>query len=159
MKIVEAREQHLPTARAMFREYQQWMGIDLCFQGFEEELETMPGAYAPPDGVILLAIEGGETVGCVGVRPMADVKPGAENEAELKRLYVRPCCRGRGAGKSLFLDAMVKAKEIGYSSVVLDTLPTMQTAKAMYVKYGFSRIPAYYQNSVEGAEFYRYVYG
>jgi carbonic anhydrase len=153
MKIVEATENDMPTVRKLFREYQEWLGVDLCFQGFDEELATLPGSYAPPTGVIFIAIEDNEAVGCVGIRPRMD------NEAELKRLYVRPGHQGRGIGKQLFHTAMTRAKRIGYTSIVLDTLPAMQTAKSLYVAYGFKEIPAYYGNPEEGVEYYRYVFG
>ncbi len=152
MKIIEATDKDMPGVAKLFREYQQWLGIDLCFQGFEEELLTLPGGYAPPKGVILVAIEDGELVGCVGIRPRM------KDEAELKRLYVQPDHRGRSIGKRLFHTAMSKAKEIGYASIVLDTLPTMQTARLLYVAYGFKKIPAYYRNPEDGVEYYRYVF-
>ncbi len=152
MKIAEATEKDMLNVGKLFREYQEWLGIDLCFQGFEEELATLPGRYASPKGVILIAIEDREVVGCVGIRPIM------ENEAELKRLFVKPGYQGHGIGKRLFHTAMSKAKRIGYTSIVLDTLPTMQTAKLLYVAYGFKKIPAYYRNPEEGVEYYRYVF-
>lgn len=150
MQIVEAKQEHVADIRKLFREYQQWLGIDLCFQGFAEELASLPGRYAPPTGVILLAIEDGQVIGCVGVRPKT------ENEAELKRLYVQAEHQGHRIGKQLFHTAMSKAKRIGYASIVLDTLPTMQAAKSLYRAYGFKKIPAYYANPEEGVEYYRY---
>jgi len=152
MKIIEATDKDMPGVAKLFREYQQWLGIDLCFQGFEEELLTLPGGYAPPKGVILVAIEDRELVGCVGIRPRM------KDEAELKRLYVQPDHRGRSIGKRLFHTAMSKAKKIGYASIVLDTLPTMQTARSLYLAYGFNKIPEYYDNPEEGVEYYQYVF-
>ena len=154
MKIVEATDRDILNVRKLFREYQEWLDIDLCFQGFEEELATLPGAYAPPKGVILLATEDREVVGCVAIRPRME----NDSEAELKRLYVQLSYQGRSIGKRLFHTAMSKAKRIGYTSIVLDTLPTMQTAKSLYVAYGFKEIPAYYGNPEEGAEYYKYVF-
>ena len=152
MKIIEATDKDMPRVGKLFREYQQWLGIDLCFQGFEEELSTLPGGYAPPKGVILVAIENSRLVGCVGIRPRM------EDEAELKRLYVQADHRGRSIGKLLFHSAMSKAEEIGYTSIVLDTLPAMQTARSLYLAYGFKKIPGYYDNPVEGVEYYKYVF-
>lgn len=152
MKIVEATVKDMLNVRKLFREYQEWLGIDLCFQGFEDELATLPGSYGPPMGVILIAVEDREVIGCVGIRPRL------ENEAELKRLYVQPIHQGRSIGKRLFHAAMSQAKRIGYASIVLDTLPTMHRAKSLYVGYGFKKIPAYYGNPEEGAEYYRYVF-
>lgn len=150
MKIVEAKETDMQDVRELFREYQGWLNIDLCFQGFEEELATLPGRYAPPKGVILLAIEDSKAVGCVGVRSRV------ENEAELKRLYVQASHQGKSIGKQLFQTAMSKAKRIGYASIVLDTLPSMRAAKSLYMAYGYKQIPGYYENPEEGAEYYRY---
>lgn len=152
MRIVEATDVDMPGVRELFREYQAWLGVDLCFQGFEEELATLPGRYSPPEGVILVAVEEEDFIGCVGIRPRID------NEAELKRLYVKPSQQGRGVGKRLFYDAMSKSEQIGYTSIVLDTLPDMHVAKSLYLAYGFEQIPAYYGNPEEGAEYYRYVF-
>jgi len=152
MRIVSATDKDMPTVRQLLRDYQMWLGIDLCFQGFDEELAMLPGAYAPPSGVILLARERGETLGCVGVRPRSG------KEAELKRLYVRPTYQERGIGKQLFHAAMSRACSIGYKSVVLDTLPFMGAAKALYKAYGFEKISAYYHNPEDGVEYYRYLF-
>jgi len=152
MRIREATDKDMPRVGKLFREYQQWLGIDLCFQGFEEELLSLPGSYAPPKGVILIAIENSKLVGCVGIRPRT------RDEAELKRLYVQPDHRGHNIGKLLFHTAMSKAGEIGYTSIVLDTLPTMQTARSLYLAYGFKKIPGYYDNPVEGVGYYKYVF-
>jgi ribosomal protein S18 acetylase RimI-like enzyme len=153
MKIIKATEKDIPKVRELFYEYQQWLRIDLCFQNFEEELATLPGSYSPPAGVIFLAVENSDVVGCVGVRPRV------ESEAELKRLYVRPDHHGRGIGKQLFLTAMSEAKSIGYTSIVLDTLPAMQVARSLYLNYGFEKIPANYENPLNGVDYYRYVFG
>jgi len=149
VRIREAYQADMPIVRTLFIEYQQWLNVDLCFQGFEEELAALPGCYAPPKGVIYLAVEDGEPIGCVAVRPRTS------GEAELKRLYVRSAKRGRGAGKRLFDAAMTRAHLMGYSSIVLDTLPHMRAAKSLYAAYGFRRIPPYYNNPEEGAEYYR----
>lgn len=150
MKIIEAKEQHMPEVRNLFREYQQWLGVDLCFQGFEQELADLPGCYAPLQGRIWLAQLEDDLVGCVAVRPKDAI------EAELKRLYVRPAFHGKGFGKQLFLAAMNGARTIGYSSIVLDTLPSMHTAQTMYRGYGFFEIEPYYDNPQTGVQYYRY---
>ena len=142
----------MTRVREMFLEYQQWLGVDLCFQGFAEELASLPGRYAAPKGAIYLATEKDQIVGCVALRPRG------RREAELKRLYVRSQHRGQGAGRLLFYSAMEKARQIGYASMVLDTLPSMRTAKSLYLAYGFKEIPAYYPNPEPGAEYYRYVF-
>ena len=149
IQILEAVAADMSDVRALFVEYQKWLNVDLCFQGFGEELATLPGRYAPPKGVIYLAVADGEPIGCVAVRPRTS------DEAELKRLYVRSPNRGRGAGKRLFDTAMTRVRQMGYSSIVLDTLPSMRIAKSLYTAYGFRNIPPYYHNPEEGAEYYR----
>lgn len=150
MNLIEAEAHDIPLVKQLFREYQQWLGVDLCFQGFEAELAELPGCYAAPRGSILLAVRNKETIGCVAVRP--NVWP----EAELKRLFVKPDYQGQGAGKMLFTAAMEKATAIGYTSIVLDTLPSMKTAQAMYRHYGFSEIEPYCENPLDGVKYFRY---
>ncbi|MDY6943543.1 MAG: GNAT family N-acetyltransferase [Pseudomonadota bacterium] len=150
MNVVDATEKDLPRVRALFREYQRSLDVDLCFQGFEQELASLPGAYAPPRGFILLAVNDGDAVGCVGVRPLTT------DEAELKRLYVQPQSRGQRVGKTLFLAAMSKAEALGYGWIVLDTLTSMHEARSLYLGYGFERIPTYDPNPEESVEYYRY---
>ena len=143
MKLLDTTDKDMLNVRKLFREYEEWLGVDLCFQGFETKLANLPGCYAPPNGVILIAIEDREIIGCVGIRPRV------ENEAELKRIYVQPSHQGRSIRKQLFQSAMLKAKENGYASEVLDTL---------HDAYGFKKIPAYYANPEEGVEYCRYVF-
>ncbi len=121
--------------RRLFREYQQDLGIDLCFQSFEAELASLPGRYAPPDGVLLLGYAGsdGDAVGCTAVRPL-DAPAGT---CELKRLFVRPSARSTGLGRMLLDAAVAFARERGYRAMRLDTLPAMERAIAMYRRAGF----------------------
>jgi GNAT superfamily N-acetyltransferase len=118
--------------------------VDLCFQGFDEELATLPGKYAPPDGRLLLAREGAAAVGCIGLR-RTDATTG-----EVKRLYVRPVARGQGLGGELARRVMTAAREIGYRRLVLDTLEPMAEARRLYGSLGFREIPAYYANPLAG---------
>ncbi|HLB14818.1 MAG TPA: GNAT family N-acetyltransferase, partial [Burkholderiales bacterium] len=104
----------LAAVRVLFREYADWLGVDLCFQGFDEELATLPGKYAPPDGRLLLAGDGVAAVGCIGLRRF-DATTG-----EVKRLYVRPAARGHGLGGALALQVIEAARGIGYRRLVLD---------------------------------------
>ena len=136
----------LETVRALFLEYAQSLGFSLCFQGFDEELRTLPGMYAPPRGRLLLAIEGEGPAGCVGLHEWdAQI-------AEMKRLYVRPAFRGRGLGRILTDAALADARALGYRSIRLDTIPTlMQPAIALYRELGFREIPPYRDNPIPGA--------
>jgi len=148
MEILQAiTSQQVADARALFREYERSLGIDLCFQGFEQELAGLPGAYAPPRGRLLLAVDGGAPAGCVALRPLDDAV------CEMKRLYVRPPYRGRRAGRRLAERVIVDAQAIGYARMRLDTLPSMKEAIALYGALGFVAIAPYYANPVPGALF------
>jgi ribosomal protein S18 acetylase RimI-like enzyme len=150
IEIVSATPSQMPLVKSLFTEYQEWLGIDLCFQNFEQELASLPGCYAAPKGIILLAMQGEEAVGCVAIRPHQSL------EAELKRLYVRDNCRKQGVGKRLFIQAMDFAQNAGYHSVVLDTLPSMTAAARLYREYGFKPIESYYDNPLDGVVYYQH---
>ncbi len=134
--IDEPAHQQLPALRSLLLEYQRWTGVDLCFQDFEREVQELPGSYAPPDGRLYLAWVGNELAGCVALRNH-DAKSG-----EMKRLYVRPVYQGRGLGRQLAEHIILEAKQVGYQRILLDTLPSMQSAQAMYAKLGFRETQA-----------------
>ena len=133
----------LEAARALFRSYAVALGLDISFQGFEDELTTLPGKYAPPRGLLLLAKSDstGEAIGCVGLRPLD-----LEGTCEMKRLYVNPRGRGTGVGKALAESVVSGAKRLGYGRVVLDTLGSMTAAQKLYRGLGFHDIEPCYHN-------------
>jgi ribosomal protein S18 acetylase RimI-like enzyme len=135
----------LAAARRLFRAYSDWLAVDLSFQDFEQELATLPGAYAPPQGRLLLAKIGGEAAGCVALRPL---EPGI---CEMKRLWVEPSFGGAGLGRELALAIIQAARDAGYRRMRLDTMPArMQAAQYLYGTLGFREIPAYYHNPLDG---------
>jgi len=149
MTVIQATTtDQINLARELFREYEAWLGINLCFQNFEKELAELPGAYAAPAGRLLLAHCNGELAGCVALRKLGD------HACEMKRLFVREKFRGKGIGRSLIETIMRNAKEIGYERMLLDTLPPkMNDAIALYRSIGFKAIAPYYDNPVAGAIF------
>jgi putative acetyltransferase len=147
VEIGEARAEDLDEARRLFEEYAASLGFDLGFQDFDRELRELPGEYVPPRGALLLARLGARTVGCVAVRPLAG------DACEMKRLYVRPGQRGSGAGRALAEAAIRVARELGYARMRLDTVPSMEAARALYADLGFHEIAPYRHNPVPGTAF------
>lgn len=152
MQVVTIRqaenEEDIESAGAIFREYEAWLGLDLCFQGFEDELENLPGKYGPPAGRLYLASNDGEVAGCIALRALG---PGI---CEMKRLFVREEFRGRQIGNLLIEKLIADAREIGYERMRLDTFPPkMGKAVQLYESYGFHEIPPYYNNPNEGVLF------
>jgi len=137
----------LESVRTLFREYADSLGVNLDYQGFEEEVRDLPGKYAAPSGTLMLAFNDEELVGCVGVRPIDD------EIAEMKRLYVRPGGRGLGLGRTLAEAAIRFATVTGYSRMRLDTLPQMDRAQELYRSLGFMPIDAYRYSAVPGTVF------
>lgn len=136
------RADRLDTVRALLREYEKDTGVSLCFQGFEQELATLPGRYAPPSGRLLLAMDATEAVGCIALRDITSdlARRGTAisgRACEMKRLYVRPSHRGRGIGRLLAERIIAEARTIGYAQMRLDTMHTMRAAVAMYRSLGF----------------------
>jgi ribosomal protein S18 acetylase RimI-like enzyme len=137
----------IESIRVLFREYADALGVDLEYQGFEEELRDLPGDYAPPSGTLLLAKSADVVIGCVGVRALDPAT------AEMKRLYVRPAGRGTGLGRTLAEAAIRFATVNGYERMRLDTLPQMGRAQELYRALGFVPIDAYRFSPVPGTAF------
>jgi GNAT superfamily N-acetyltransferase len=131
-------------ARRLIEAYAASLNVDLCFQNIGHELEHLAEEYGPPSGAFLLARENDVALGCVGLRRAA------EGVGEMKRLYLAPAARGKGAGRMLAEAIVAAAKDLGYSSVVLDTLPAMKAAQALYASLGFRPTSAYRFNPIEG---------
>jgi len=135
----------IARSRRLIRDYAGWLAVDLCFQGFEQELASLPGAYAPPAGRLLLARTGGDAIGCVGLRPL---EPGI---CEMKRLWIEPGFAGAGIGRRLAETVIQAARDIGYEKMRLDTLPErMPAAQNLYRSLGFREISPYYDNPLPG---------
>jgi len=149
--IAPRTPQHLSEIRTLFKEYATGLGIDLCFQNFEQELRELPGDYQKPGGALLLAYYDSQPAGCCALRPLKS--DGLTNAAEMKRLFVRTAFQGKGIGRQLVLEILRTARDMRYSSVVLDTLPSMRSAHALYKKLGFIEIQSYYANPIVGAKY------
>ena len=153
----------MSSVRSLFREYAQWLKVDLCFQGFAKELATLPGAYAPPRGCLLLAAAPHEApFGCIALRPLEREFHGAPWPAEssvstspprvvgeVKRLYVQPARRGEGWGQRLAQAAIAEARAMGYTDLRLDTLGRMKEARSLYARLGFHECAPYYDNPLD----------
>jgi putative acetyltransferase len=138
--------EQIAAIRELFLEYAQSLGFSLCFQSFDQELASLPGDYAPPEGRLVLATHNGQPAGCVALHALAP------EICEMKRLYVCPQFRGKGLGRELAERIIAEARQLGYKKLRLDTVePVMKTAVAMYRQLGFREIPPYRQNPIEGA--------
>jgi len=132
--------------RELFLEYAQSLGVNLCFQNFEEELAGLPGHYAPPGGRLLLAEYEGQLSGCVALHEWES------GICEMKRLYLRPSFRGKGLGRVIAETIIAEARNIGYQRMRLDTIePIMKDAVEMYRRLGFREIAPYRPNPIAGA--------
>ena len=132
----------------LLREYEAWLGLDLCFQGFEEEINNLPGKYALPDGRLFLAYSDKDITGCIAMRKLED------GICEMKRLFVRDAFRGQKIGNKLIGKIIDEARSVGYKKMRLDTYPAkMGKAVDLYRSYGFHEIPSYYDNPHDGVLF------
>jgi ribosomal protein S18 acetylase RimI-like enzyme len=147
----------LAATREIFREYAHSLAVDLCFQNFEAELDSLPGEYAPPSGCLLLAFVDSALAGCGALRAMADTD--YANACEMKRLFVRPAFRRFGLGRMIAQALLDEGQRLGYSEVLLDTLDDMEAARGLYASLGFEEIPPYYYNPIPGAHYLKATLG
>lgn len=146
MKILNVQSgEHIEDIRILFKEYAATLGFDLCFQNFDTELSNLPGEYLHPSGCLLLALKDDKIIGCVALRKLSN------DVCEMKRLYIRPEFRGQGIGKMLAKAVIEQGKHLGYSSMRLDTLETMEEAVALYKRLSFKEIEPYRYNPIQGA--------
>jgi ribosomal protein S18 acetylase RimI-like enzyme len=149
MEIKRAQtDNEMAEVRRLFRAYESALGVDLTFQGFDQELASLPGKYAPPTGDLLVGRMQGRILGCVAVRRLED------DICEMKRLYVRPEGRGAGLGRRLAQRIIVAARSLGYASMRLDTLDRLTGAMRLYESLGFRRIDPYYGNPLPGVVYW-----
>jgi putative acetyltransferase len=139
----------IEEVRHLFWEYEIFLGEDLSFQGFEDELAALPGKYAPPTGALFIAVNGEGTAGCVALRKLEDAV------CEMKRLFVRPQFRGRGLGRQLAVRIVDQAIRLGYSMMLLDTLDRLEKAMKLYESLGFVRTEPYYHNPLPGVVYWK----
>lgn len=142
IEIIQAEsDKQIEMARKLFREYEAWFGMNLCFQNFDEEVASLPGKYALPKGRLFLAFSDEKLAGCVALRKLED------GICEMKRLFVRENARGQKIGIALIEKLFEEARKIGYEKMRLDTFPAkMGKAVSLYESYGFYEIPPYYYN-------------
>jgi len=149
IRIIRAQSPHqIDEVRRLFLEYEQFLGVDLCFQSFEEELAGLPGKYGPPDGVLLMAMDGRQSAGCVALRKVED------GVCEMKRLYLKPQYRGQGLGRLLAELIVSEAIALGYKIMRLDTLDKLKEAMGLYEAMGFRRREPYYGNPLQGVVYW-----
>jgi putative acetyltransferase len=148
IRLVEVSgESGLGHARRLFRSYAtEFAGSiaeTLCLQGFEAEVAGLPGRYAPPSGCLLLAMDGDDPAGFVALRDLGG------GTSEMKRLFVASEHRGRGVGRLLVGEVIGQAERAGYRRLVLDTVPEMAGAIALYRGFGFVETAPYRDFPVE----------
>lgn len=139
----------LDLIRELFTEYTDMLGIDLTFQGFDEEIHTLPGKYALPKGRLYIAVCDDDLAGCIALRPLD------EKCCEMKRLFVRPQFRGLKIGKLLIDTIIAEAKNMQYKYMVLDSLSSLEKAVSIYKSMGFCETEPYYNNPIPGAVYLR----
>jgi GNAT superfamily N-acetyltransferase len=145
LQITPASKNEIPIVQALWREYWDFLRLPPGFQNFDEERKTLPGAYSPPFGRLLIARVHGDPAGTAALRQLNP------NACEAKRLYVRPQYRGKGVGRALLSRLIDEARAAGYRVLYGDTLETLKPALEMYKQFGFDEVPPYSANPTPGA--------
>nr|WP_299339086.1 GNAT family N-acetyltransferase [Allomuricauda sp.] len=137
------------TGRVLFQKYAEGLGIDLAFQNFESELESISNQYGEPEGVLFLIFSTSqETIGCFGIRKFS------EGICELKRMYLESRFRGQGIGKRMMEEALTAATDLNYAKIRLDSIAQMHAAIALYRQFGFYEVEPYRFNPFEDAIYF-----
>ncbi len=153
IEVTTLKAPDIDAARELVATYVRSLGIDLSFQDIDEELADFPAKYAEPKGTFLVAKDGARVVGCVGLRRLED------GVCEMKRLFVRDECKGRGIGRDLVEAVIGEARQKGYKRMRLDTLWHMKAAQMLYLSFGFYEIGSYVHNPIAGTVFMEKVLG
>jgi len=154
IEIITAKSaSEISLIRDLFQEYAISLGVDLSFQNFDNELAELPGRYASPKGLLLLAYFNQQAAGCCALRPFESRLH--INAAEIKRLYVRPDFRKNNIGKKLVEAAVTYAKKVSYETILLDTWDSMTTAIRVYEQLGFQPMAPYYDTPIANTQFFK----
>jgi GNAT superfamily N-acetyltransferase len=143
----------IDEVRLLFREYERYLRVKLCFQSFEAELAGLPGNYAPPEGALFIAMDGRRAAGCAALRKFG------EGIGEMKRLFVRPEYRGQGVGRALAKRVLQEAIGAGYALIRLDTLARLKEAMCLYQSLGFKQTKPYCPNPLEDVVYWELALG
>ncbi len=144
---------HVRAAQELFGEIALTLPPSLQGGAFVDELAGLPGEYSAPSGVLLLVYVGDALAGCAAMRPCPDAD--YPNACEIKRLYVRPAMRRLGLGRTLAQELINRARELGYSNLLLDTFSETEAVRGLYADLGFESIEPYYFNPVAGAHYFK----
>lgn len=145
--VIVSSDDDYRQAAAHFRSYGEWLGEDLFFQNFQQEMDDLQTTYHPQKGGIILYKENGQTIGSIALKQLDG------GFGEVKRMYVLPQAQGRNIGRQLLERIIDLSKEKGYHTLRLDSLPRLAAAIHLYKKYGFQEIAPYYHNPIEGVVF------
>lgn len=148
MKIVDGKP-YIQQIKELIIEYAKRLGCDLIFQNLDDELKDPAKKYTSPEGELLVAVEGEDVLGMIAYHKHSDTR------CEMKRLYVKPSCRGMKLGEKLIEELIAHARQAGYKEMVLDTIVPLQSAIHLYKKLGFTECEPYYHNPMPDVLYFR----